>query len=346
MGSKNKNKKLEEKVTPIVNQDPEVAEFAKSTGLSYDDAKSVLDASKAAANFDSYNKKQETTTTQPTGSAREQLKNQLEEAAEAYQRATNGITDAEAQAIEDERAKSPLGITEDERKAVLAGIGTITGKDYLKEEAEKEKATQEAQKRAEQARKEQNLINAGTTGQGLPTAVKGAITPTFTEKEAAEIKQVGDFLNQKNDEGTTLGEAIEKTAQDTFEKGKKLAEARKVENEAADEARNARINAANQEDIARRAAYQAARNTGANRAAASVVGSSVDTRGNQSNALSALRSGAASTQADFLAKQGYNQGLEQNAANTKAGSFLTNLGGIFSGFSQGLGTGASIGGAI
>lgn len=116
--------------------------------------------------------------------------------------------------------------------------------------------------------------------------------------------------------------------------------------EQAEEARKARVAAATEEDTARKAAYQAARNTGANRAAASVVGSSVDTRGNQSNALSALRSGATSTQADFLAKQGYNQGLEQNAANTKAGSFLTNLGGIFSGFGQGLGTGASIGGAI
>lgn len=116
--------------------------------------------------------------------------------------------------------------------------------------------------------------------------------------------------------------------------------------ETAEEARKARVAGAGEEDVSRKAAYQAARNTGANRAAASVVGSSVDTRGNQSNALSALRSGAASTQADFLAKQGYNQGLEQNAANTRAGSFLTNLGGIFSGFGQGLGTGASIGGAI
>lgn len=116
--------------------------------------------------------------------------------------------------------------------------------------------------------------------------------------------------------------------------------------EAAKEARQARNIAATEEDVSRKAAYQAARNTGANRAAASVVGSSVDTRGNQSNALSAIRGGATSTQADFLAKQGYNQGLEQNAANTKAGAFLTNLGGIFSGFGQGLGTGASIGGAI
>lgn len=116
--------------------------------------------------------------------------------------------------------------------------------------------------------------------------------------------------------------------------------------EQAEEARKARVAAATEEDTSRRAAYQAARNTGANRAASSAIGSSVDTRGLQSNVGSALRSAGTSTQADYLNKLGYVEGLESNAQNMRAGAFLNNLGGIFQGAATGAKTGMSLGGGF
>ena len=119
-----------------------------------------------------------------------------------------------------------------------------------------------------------------------------------------------------------------------------------LKSEESEEARKARDAAATEEDAARKAAYQAAINTGANRAAASAIGSSVDTRGLQSNAASALRSAATSTQADYLNKMGYAEGLQSNLDNTKAGSFLNTLSGVGQGAMTGATTGASIGGFL
>lgn len=116
--------------------------------------------------------------------------------------------------------------------------------------------------------------------------------------------------------------------------------------EQAEEARKARVASAGEEDVSRKAAYQAARNTGANRAASSAIGSSIDTRGLQSNIGSALRNAGTSTQADYLNKLGYVQGLESNAQNMKAGAFLNNLGGIFQGAATGAKTGMSLGGGF
>lgn len=113
-----------------------------------------------------------------------------------------------------------------------------------------------------------------------------------------------------------------------------------------EEARKARVASAGEEDVSRKAAYQAARNTGANRAASSAIGSSIDTRGLQSNIGSALRNAGTSTQADYLNKLGYVQGLESNAQNMKAGAFLNNLGGIFQGAATGAKTGMSLGGGF
>jgi hypothetical protein len=117
-------------------------------------------------------------------------------------------------------------------------------------------------------------------------------------------------------------------------------------NQQNDEAAKARDAAAAEEDAARKAAYQAAINTGANRAAASAISSAGDTRGLQSNAASALRNAATSTQADYLNKMGYVEGLESILENTKAGSFLNILSGIGQGAMAGVGTGASIGGFL
>lgn len=119
-----------------------------------------------------------------------------------------------------------------------------------------------------------------------------------------------------------------------------------VQKQNEDAAAKARDIAAAEEDAARKAAYQAAINTGANRAAASAISSARDTRGLQSNAASALRNAATSTQADYLNKMGYVEGLESNLDNTKAGSFLNILSGIGQGVLSGAETGASIGGFI
>lgn len=116
--------------------------------------------------------------------------------------------------------------------------------------------------------------------------------------------------------------------------------------EQAEEARKARVASTGEEDVSRRAAYQAARNTGANRAASSAIGSSIDTRGLQSNVGSALRNASTSTQADYLNKLGYVEGLESNAQNMRAGSFLNTLGSIFQGAATGTKTGMSLGGGF
>ena len=144
-------------------------------------------------------------------------------------------------------------------------------------------------------------------------------------------------------EWTKLG--LEKDLPEVLSEAQELAGNNRV-SEQNEEARKARETAATEEDTARKAAYQAARNTGANRAASSAIGSSVDTRGLQSNAASALRNAATSTQADYLNKMGYVQGLESNLENTKAGSFLNTLSGVGQGAMAGAGTGASIGGFI
>lgn len=168
------------------------------------------------------------------------------------------------------------------------------------------------------------------------------------EKSASELMSSAGGYDEavsaaNSGEWTKLG--LEKNLPDVLSEAQELAGNNRV-SEQKEEARKAREAAATEEDTTRKAAYQAARNTGANRAASSAIGSSVDTRGLQSNAASALRSAATSTQADYLNKMGYVQGLESNLENTKAGSFLNTLSGVGQGAMTGAGTGASIGGFI
>lgn len=111
-------------------------------------------------------------------------------------------------------------------------------------------------------------------------------------------------------------------------------------------ARQARKEAANEEDAQRRAAYLAARNTGANRAAASAVSGNQTNEGTQTQAQSALRNTATGTQADYLNKMGYANALGMEAENKQKGAFLNTLGGIFSGVGQGASVGASLGGGV
>ena len=111
-------------------------------------------------------------------------------------------------------------------------------------------------------------------------------------------------------------------------------------------AREARKEAANEEDAQRRAAYLAARNTGANRAAASAVSGNQTNEGTQTQVQSALRNTATGTQADYLNKMGYANALGMEAENKRKGAFLNTLGGIFGGASQGASVGASLGGGV
>lgn len=185
----------------------------------------------------------------------------------------------------------------------------------------------------------------------------------LSAEEKAALKKARDEASKKSvsdliDSAGGIQEAVEAGQKGELSKlglGKdmteRMAEAQELAtsnltNAQNEEARKARVASAGEEDTARKAAYQAARNTGANRAASSAIGSSVDTRGLQSNAASALRSATTSTQADYLNKMGYVQGLESNLENTKAGSFLNTLSGVGQGAMAGAGTGASIGGFL
>ncbi len=211
------------------------------------------------------------------------------------------------------------------------------------------KSTKEAVKEA--AKKAAGADDASIDSANITQEEKDALKKARDEamnKSASELMKAAGGYDEtieaaKKGEWTKLG--LEKDLPDVLSEAQELAGSNRV-SEQKEEARKARDVAATEEDTVRKAAYQAARNTGANRAAASAIGSSVDTRGLQSNAASALRSAATSTQADYLNKMGYIQGLESNLENTKAGSKRNILSGIGQGILSGAGTGASIGGFI
>ena len=110
---------------------------------------------------------------------------------------------------------------------------------------------------------------------------------------------------------------------------------------ASNEQANARMNAAAEEQVARTNANQAARNAGATRAAASAMSSM---EGNQAGAQSAMRNASTTTQADWLAKQGYANALDLQSQNLKKGQFLNTMGAIFGGAGNGASTGLALGG--
>ena len=211
------------------------------------------------------------------------------------------------------------------------------------------KSTKEAVKEA--AKKAAGADDASIDAANITQEEKDALKKARDEamdKSASELMSSAGGYDEavsaaNSGEWTKLG--LEKDLPDVLSEAQETAGNNRV-SEQKEEARKARDAAATEEDAARKAAYQAARNTGANRAAASAIGSSVDTRGLQSNAASALRNAATSTQADYLNKMGYVQGLESNLENTKAGSFLNTLSGVGQGAMTGATTGASIGGFL
>lgn len=211
------------------------------------------------------------------------------------------------------------------------------------------KSTKEAVKEA--AKKAAGADDASIDAANITQEEKDALKKARDEamnKSASELMTAAGGYDEavsaaKSGEWTKLGS--EKDLPDVLSEAQELAGSNRV-SEQKEEARKARVASAGEEDTSRRAAYQAARNTGANRAASSAIGSSIDTRGLQSNAASALRSAGTSTQADYLNKMGYSNALEQQSSNLQAGSFLNNISSIFQGAASGAKTGASIGGGI
>ena len=178
-------------------------------------------------------------------------------------------------------------------------------------------------------------------------ALKKARDEAYNKSASEMMKTAGgyDEAVEAGQKGELSRLGIGKDMTERMAEAQELASSN-LTNEQNEEARKARVASAGEEDISRKAAYQAARNTGANRAASSAISSSVDTRGLQSNIGSALRNAATSTQADYLNKMGYVEGLETNLENTKAGLKRNILSGIGQGILQGAETGASIGGFI
>ena len=116
-------------------------------------------------------------------------------------------------------------------------------------------------------------------------------------------------------------------------------------NAAQEDVRNAQNQNAIEEIQATNKANQAARTAGAsNYAAGNVAGEAGQQSNNIGNYYTNAKNLGTSTQADWLNKQGYAQGQQQEASNLKAGSFLNTLGAIFGGAGTGAQAGMSIGG--
>lgn len=97
----------------------------------------------------------------------------------------------------------------------------------------------------------------------------------------------------------------------------------------------AREQAAQQEAEAQEAATKAAQAEGANKAMSSAIGGASSTNNTAQN-VSAMKSTKASTQNDWLEKQGYANSLAQQAANQRIGSNINIGAGILQGASSGM----------
>jgi hypothetical protein len=192
-------------------------------------------------------------------------------------------------------------------------------------------------------------VGVGAIAQGVKAGIEGD-----WEKAAGKAGQaiLEPFGFGAGSGGKAAGEAIyrEATAKDEEKAEEKpLEQTDPLEEEkrkATEEPREARIAAATADDAAKRAAYMAARQSGANRAQAQALSNANSPTGNQSNMSSNLRSASGMTQNDWLMKQGYANALAREANNLKAGAGLNTLGAIFGGAGQGASTGAGIGSSL
>lgn len=180
-----------------------------------------------------------------------------------------------------------------------------------------------------------NLIPAGSwKGLGDATGLDNVITESAN---TAYCQATGDLSDPAN---AASNQVIENAKQELTDEGSTIRE----EANKPQEARDTRRIAAAEDDVSRRAAYRAARNVGANRAASAAMAGAQTDPNNQVNAQSAVRNAASSTQNDWLAKQGYATGLEREAENKRKGAFINTIGSIFGGAGSGASTGASLGG--
>lgn len=141
--------------------------------------------------------------------------------------------------------------------------------------------------------------------------------------------QVGKIGGKEEDTPEAIEEELDKAYADA-EKKQTAADSRRI--------------ASAEDDVAKRAAYRAARNEGANRAAASALSGTQTQEGNTTNALTAARNAAGSTQNDYLAKIGYANQLEREGENIRKSAVANSINAGFQGAAAGAATGASLGG--
>lgn len=141
--------------------------------------------------------------------------------------------------------------------------------------------------------------------------------------------QVGKIGGGEDDTPEAIEEELAKAYTDA-EKKQTAADSRRI--------------ASAEDDVAKRAAYRAARNEGANRAAASALSGTQTQEGNTTNALTAARNAAGSTQNDYLAKIGYANQLEREGENVRKSAVANSINAGFQGAAAGAATGASLGG--
>ena len=148
---------------------------------------------------------------------------------------------------------------------------------------------------------------------------------TPTGEQGCQVGKIGG----EDDSVEAIEEELDKAYADA-EKKQTAADSRRI--------------ASAEDDVAKRAAYRAARNEGANRAAASALSGTQTQEGNTTNALTAARNAAGSTQNDYLAKIGYANQLEREGENIRKSAIANSINAGFQGAAAGAATGASLGG--
>lgn len=182
----------------------------------------------------------------------------------------------------------------------------------------------------------QKLRDDGNDAQA--DAAQKAVDEAYGKDASQIVKEAGGYDNVEQ-YGRDLGTKVLEEARPIDEQNR----AGKFLEDEREEARKAREAAGTADLAAQDAAYQAARNTGANRAAASAI-SGTPQAGNITGFQAGLRSGAASSQADYLNKLGYSQALDSQASNLEKGATLNNIASFLGGAATGAKTGLSLSG--
>ena len=165
-------------------------------------------------------------------------------------------------------------------------------------------------------------------------------------------KEVTDPIIGKAFDDYEAKKAAEAAEEARKEEERKTAEQKKAEEDTkteiekvnTTEAADARRAAATEDDTARRAAYDAARNNGTNRASATAIAGANSSFGNQLGTMNAAKGASNYSQNDYLSKLGYANAMADQAGNLRKGAFLNTMGAIFGGAGEGAQVGSSLGG--